>query len=73
MVLGMHFDSFGSLCVPVPGLLVYLGIDSGLVEEVLGITLILDVYNSSLEVLCEGHILVAVYLSWGLSASSTKC
>ena len=27
MALGMHFDIFGSLCAPVPGLLVYLEID----------------------------------------------
>ena len=42
MALGVHSDSFGSLCAPVPGLLVYLGIDVELGQEVLDIALILD-------------------------------
>ena len=41
MSLGMHFDSFGSLCALVPGLLVYLGIYVELVQEVFYIALIL--------------------------------
>ena len=33
MILGTKFDSFGSICVPVPGLIVYLGIDDELRQE----------------------------------------
>ena len=43
MALGMHFDSFVSLCAPVLGLLVPLGIDVKLVQEFLYIALIVDV------------------------------
>ena len=42
MALGMNFDSFGSLCAHVPGLLVSLGIDVELGQEGLDIALILD-------------------------------
>ena len=41
MALGVYFDSFGSLCDLVPGLLVYLGIYVELVQEGLDIALIL--------------------------------
>ena len=51
MAVGIHFGIFGSLCVPVPGLLVYLGIDVELVQEGLDISLILDIYKAILEVL----------------------
>ena len=37
MALGMNFDSFGSLCAPVLDLLVSLGIDVELGEEILNI------------------------------------
>ena len=42
IALGVHFDSFGSLCAPVLGLIVSLGIDVELVQEGLDVTLILD-------------------------------
>ena len=41
MSLGMHFDSFGSLCALVLGLLVYLGIYVELVQEGLDVSLVL--------------------------------
>ena len=62
MALGMHFDSFGSLCAPVPGLLVSLSIDVELVQEGFDITFILDGYKASLEPLGEDHLIVAVSL-----------
>ena len=43
IALGMHFGSFGSICAPVPDLLVSLGIDVELLQEGLDIALILDV------------------------------
>ena len=64
MALRMHFGSFGSLCAPVLGLIVSLGIDVELGQEVLDISLILDGNNFSLEVLGQGQLLVAVSLSW---------
>ena len=42
MALGIHFDSFGSICAPVPGLLVSLGIDVELEQDGLDIVLIID-------------------------------
>ena len=51
MAMGMHFDSCSSICDPVPGLLVSLGIYVELVHEVLDIILVLDGQNSTLEVL----------------------
>ena len=39
MALGMYFDSFGSLCDPVTGLFVYLGIGGELGQEELDIAL----------------------------------
>ena len=42
MALVMYFDSFGSLCSPVPGLLNSFGIDVELVQEVLDVAFILD-------------------------------
>ena len=70
MALGMNFVNRGSIHSPVPGLLVSLGIDVELVREGLDITLVLDGNNSILEVLSEGQIIVAVSLSWWLSAYS---
>ena len=71
IALGMHFDSFGSICVPVPVLLVSMGIDVELGQEGLYIALILDGYKVSLEILGGGHLIVAVFLAWWFSASST--
>ena len=51
MNLGMHFDNCGSLCAPVPGLLVSLGIYVELGQEVLDITLVIDGHKASLEVI----------------------
>ena len=51
MTLGIHFDNCVSICAPVPGLLVSLGIYVELVHEVLDIILVLDGQNSTLEVL----------------------
>ena len=42
MALGMHFESFCSLCDPVLGLLISLGIDVELEQEGLDISFILD-------------------------------
>ena len=70
MALGMHFDCFGILCTPVPGLLICMGINVELGQEGLDIALILGGYKASLEVLGEGHILVTVSLAWWIIASS---
>ena len=51
MYLGFHFDSCGSFCDPVPGLIVYLVIWVELVQKGFGITLVLDGQNYILEVL----------------------
>ena len=67
----MHFEKFGSLCAPVSGLLVSIGIYVELGQEVSDIALVLYGYKASLEVLGEGRLLVAVSLAWWLSASST--
>ena len=40
--LGVHYESFGSLCAPIPGLLISLGIDVELGQEGLDAVLILD-------------------------------
>ena len=71
VALGMHFDNFGSLHAPFPSLMFSLGIDVELGQEVLDITLVLDVHKTSLEFLSEGQLLVAVSLTWWLSAPST--
>ena len=60
MALGMNFRNCVSLLAPVPGLLVYLGIDVKLGQEGLDIILVIDVQKASLEVLSEGQILVAI-------------
>ena len=44
--LGIHFDKFGCLCDPVPGLLVSLGIYVELVQESLYVSLILYDHES---------------------------
>ena len=67
----MHFEYFGSLRAPVPGLLFSLGIDFKLVQEGLDITLVLDGQKDNLEELSERHILVAVSLTWWIGSSST--
>ena len=66
----MHFDNFGILCAPIPGVLIYLGIVVELIQEGFDIALVLDGHKARLEVLSEGQILVAVSLAWYLSASS---
>ena len=71
MALGVHFENCGSLCDHFPGLLFFLVIYVKLGKEGLGITLVLDVYKSSLEVLSEGQIIVSVYLVLWISYSST--
>ena len=71
MALGVNFDGFGSLCAPVPGLLVYLFIDVELVQEGLEVTSIIDGYKASLELLGEGQIIVSVSLTWWFSATSS--
>ena len=68
MSLGMHFENFVSLRYPVPGLLFFLSIDVELVQEGLGVNLVIGVHNAILEVLSECHILVAVSLVWWISA-----
>ena len=70
VALGMHFDNFGSLHAPVPGLIFSLGIDVELGQEGLYITLVLDGQKSSLEVLSEGHILASISFDWLFSDSS---
>ena len=42
MALGIHFDSFGSICDPFTGLIVSLGVDVELGQKGLDIALILD-------------------------------
>ena len=42
MALWENFDSFGSLCAPVPDLIIFMGIDVELGQEGLYIALILD-------------------------------
>ena len=69
--LGMNFENGGSLRAPVPCLIVSLGIDVELGQEILGITLVLDGQNAILEVLSKVQLLVAVYLVWWLSDSSS--
>ena len=68
----MYFNNWGSLCAPVPVLLVSLGIDVELVQEDLYITLVLGGQKASLEVISEGHIIVTVYLTWWISDYSTS-
>ena len=49
----MYVDNCGSICAPVPGLLVSLGIDVELGQEGLDIILVLDVQKARIEVLSE--------------------
>ena len=70
MALGVHFDNCGSIHDPFPGLLTYLGIDIEFVQEVLDVTLFLDVQKAGLEFISEGQLLVAVSLAWWISDSS---
>ena len=70
MSLRMIFGNFGCICYPVPGLLVSLDIDVELGQKVLDITLVLDGQKSRLEVLREGQILVALFLTCWINASS---
>ena len=67
----MHFEHFGSLGAPVPGLLVSLGIHVELGKKGLDINLILDGHRTRIIVFSEGQILVDVSLNWCLSDSST--
>ena len=66
MAFGMHFDNCGSICDPVPGLLVSLGVYVEFLQEGLNINLVLYFQKTSLEVLSEGHLLVSVSLTWCL-------
>ena len=66
----MHFENCGSLCAPVLGLLVSLGIDAELGQDILDTTLVLDGQKASLGLLIQGQILVSVSITWWLSASS---
>ena len=66
----MNFESFGSLCSSFLGLLISLGIDVELGQEILDITLLLNNHKSGLEFLIESPLLVAISLAWWLSASS---
>ena len=70
MTLGMHFDRFCGIYAPVPGLIVSLGIDVELTQEIPDTDLILDGYKARLEVRSEGQLLVDVSLSWWISAPS---
>ena len=70
MAFGINFDNCVSLHAPVPVLLVSLGMNVELGQKGLYIVLVLDGQNTSLEVLSEGHIIIAVSLTWWLSASS---
>ena len=72
VALGVHFDNCGSPCAPIPGLLVSLVICVELGQEGLIVTLVLDGQKSSLEVLGWGQILVAVFLAWWISPSSSS-
>ena len=63
MSLGMHFENCGIIHSPVPVLLVSLGIDVELVQEGLDTNLVLGRQKSSLEVLSEYQLLVAVSLA----------
>ena len=67
----MYVDNCGSICAPVPGLLVSLGIDVELGQEGLDNNLVIYGQKSILEVLSEGQILVVVSLTWCLSDHST--
>ena len=69
MALGVQFYSCGSIRYPVPSLLVSLGIYVELIQKGLEINFLLDVQNSSLEVLCEVQIIFAVALAYWLSYS----
>ena len=71
MDLEIQFDSFGSICAPVLGIFVSLGNYVELGQENSDISLILDCYKASLEVLGEGQLLVDISLTWWFSASST--
>ena len=66
----MHFENCSSIYTHVPVLLVSLVIDVELVQEGLDITLILYGQKDSLELLSEGHIIVASSLAYCISASS---
>ena len=72
VALRMNVDNCGSIRAPVPALLVSLVIYVELGQEGSYITLVLDGQKSSLEFLSEGQLLVAVFLDWWLSASSTS-
>ena len=62
----MHFENFGSLRAPVPGLLFSLGIDFKLVQDGLDITLVLDGQKVIHEFLSEVQIIVSFSLTFCL-------
>ena len=68
----MYFDNIGSLCAPVPGLLVSLDIYAEFGQEGLDIILVLGGQKASLELISEGQLIVDVSLSWLISPSSTS-
>ena len=49
--LGVHFDSFGSLCAPVPALLFSLVIDVELVQKGLHVVFILGGHEAGFKIL----------------------
>ena len=71
VTLGMHFDNCGSLCAPVPDIIVSIGIYVEFLQEGLDIMLVVDCQKFRSEVLSEGHLLVAVFLNWWVRAFPT--
>ena len=49
----MYFERFGCICYPVPGLLIYLGINVELGQEGFHVALILDGHDASFKILVE--------------------
>ena len=70
LALGVNFEIFGSICAPVPGLLVAMVIEVELGKEGLDIAFIVYGYKDRLKLLSEVQLLVAVSIFWCLSASS---
>ena len=71
MVLGINFGKCGILRSSIPSLLVSMGIDVELLQEVLDIALAIYGLKSILEVLSECRLLVAVLLACWISYNST--
>ena len=60
MAVGMKFHCCGSLRAPVPELFFNLGIQVELGHEALGIILVIDGQEASLELLSQGQILISI-------------